>query len=291
MARRVSPAQLRAALQQAQQRQRQAIDKYNREAQQYNRNLTSAINKYNQRVQAHNSRVRAHQNRLRAALSQMSQRVSNVRFVAYHTSVQSMYDSYARLEAVAEGEGLDASYDAILDLAEREMANSVGLANALENPSAPVDAVLPEDVGLSDALLAVSPDLGARWRGAVFALNPRNPDAARHFCTSAREIVVQIIEKYAPDADVRRELPGCECTEQGKPTRRAKLGFLLARRGRREPTLVDFAEKNVSNILELFRTFNDGTHGSAGAFTLQQLGQIRSRVEDGVRFLAAISGV
>lgn len=289
MARRISPAQFQAMARQAQQRQRQAVDNYNREVRRYNSNLQGAVNNYNRAARAHNARVRANRDRLRSSLAQLRQRSATTSFTSYRLSVQTMYESYSRLEHVAEEHGLDADYPELLDLSEREMANSLAVANSLEDPAAPVEEP-PDDGGLGDSLRAVSPDLDARWRGAVFALNPRNPDAARHFCTSAREIVVQLVDQYAPDDEVARHDPRCERTTVGRPTRRAKLGFMVARRGAGAAALAEFADGNVANILELFRTFNDGTHGSAATFSMTQLVQIRRRVEDGIRFLTALTG-
>ena len=38
--------------------------------------------------------------------------------------------------------------------------------------------------------------------------------------------------------------------------------------------------------MQLFRIFNDGTHGLAGTFDFLQLNAIKKRVEDGIMFLA-----
>ena len=43
--------------------------------------------------------------------------------------------------------------------------------------------------------------------------------------------------------------------------------------------------QDMQNIVDLFRIFNDGTHGSAGTFDMQMLSVIRKRVEDGIFFL------
>ena len=43
-------------------------------------------------------------------------------------------------------------------------------------------------------------------------------------------------------------------------------------------------ESDMNNVIELFEVFNEGTHGSAGAFDLPQLQAIRKRVEDGITF-------
>ncbi|MFZ4440298.1 MAG: hypothetical protein ACOYOS_17880 [Syntrophales bacterium] len=134
----------------------------------------------------------------------------------------------------------------------------------------------------------ISNDLDDRWRGAVFALNPRNPDAARHFCTSAREIMTQILETKAPDTVVIEAMPDCARTEQGKPTRRAKVKFFLHRKGMVAEALEEFVEQDMQNIVELFGIFNDGTHGSAGTFDMRTLSVIRKRVEEGIFFLSRL---
>lgn len=59
----------------------------------------------------------------------------------------------------------------------------------------------------------VSEDLMNRWKGAVYALNPQNPDAARHFCTSTREIFTEFIEFKAPDNAVVQYNPNASKTD------------------------------------------------------------------------------
>ena len=147
-----------------------------------------------------------------------------------------------------------------------------------------------ENAELLDGLRKISPDLDDRWNGAVFALNPKNPDAARHFCTSAREIITRILEIKAPDSEVFALLPDCDTTDRGNPTRRSKLRFFLHRQGMTEGTLEEFVENDIDNIIQLFHVFNEGTHGSAGTFDFPQLNAIKKRVEDGIVFLTEIIG-
>ncbi|MBX3059321.1 MAG: hypothetical protein KF770_22860, partial [Anaerolineae bacterium] len=134
-----------------------------------------------------------------------------------------------------------------------------------------------------------SSELDDRWRGALFSLNPSNPDAARHFCTSAREIFTRILEISAPDMEVITQMSGCDLTDQGKPTRRSKLRYLLRRKGMTDKVLEDFVEQDLENIVQLFQVFNDGTHGSAGKFDSSKLASIKRRVEDGIMFLSKIA--
>jgi hypothetical protein len=290
MARRYSASQIRSIMRQAESKRRQAINKYNQAVRQHNQQVRTAVNKYNQSVRNYNARVRAHRQRVRDELSRLRRQRTTVRFKVYRASVDSLYESYERLERRADSEKLDPTYNRVLDLSEREVANSLAVANRLDDGDSTDSEADPlEDAQLLDKLRQFSPDLDDRWQGAVFALHPKNPDAARHFCTSAREIIAQILELKAPDENVFQLLPACEKTDQGKPTRRSKLRYLLDRKGLSEPDLAEFVEHDMDNIVALFRMFNDGTHGSAGTFTLVQLNEIRKRVEDGINFLTEIS--
>ena len=124
---------------------------------------------------------------------------------------------------------------------------------------------------------------------ALYSLSPENPDAARHFCTSTREIVNGILEVSAPDGSVEQAMPGCERTDRGRPTRRARIRFLLVQRGLANEELEDFVAKDVDDITELFRVFNAATHGSAGRFDLRELGAVKERAEAGIFFITRIA--
>ncbi|NER78986.1 MAG: hypothetical protein F6K42_05285 [Leptolyngbya sp. SIO1D8] len=290
MARKVSASQLRSKLRQAQRKTQQAIDKYNREVKRYNHQVKRVVNEYNREVRTYNSRVRANRQRIKRELAKLGgQPTKKTQYVVYHTSVSSLYEAYTDLEQRAEKQNFDPRYNRFLDLSERETANSLEVLNLLSGlePNSE-EASSVQDAMLVDELRKISDDLDSRWQGAVYALNPRNPDAARHFCTSAREIISQILELKAPDADVISLMPSCDMTEQGKPTRRAKLKFLLTQKGMLEDVLEEFVEQDMENIVQLFRVFNDGTHGSAGKFSFQHLNSIKKRVEDGIIFLAEI---
>ncbi|QDU05706.1 hypothetical protein V6x_54470 [Gimesia chilikensis] len=295
MARRISASQFRSKMRQAQQKQRQAINKYNQAVRKHNQNVKTAVNKYNQEVRAHNSRVRANRQRLKSELARLqsqSSTTTTTRFVAYRTSVETLNQSYSQLENRVESRQHDPRFDRVLDLSERETANSLEVTNRILGVDGAGDtpAEQIENAQLHDGLARISDDLNDRWKGAVFALNPTNPDAARHFCTSAREVITQILEIKAPDSDVFAILPDCDTTDRGNPTRRSKIKYFLHKQGLDESSLEEFVENDIENIVQLFRVFNDGTHGSAGTFDLQQLHAIKTRVEDGIVFLTEIIG-
>lgn len=294
MAKRYSASQIRNKIRQAQQKQQQAIRKYNQEVRSYNRGVKAAVNKYNQAVRAHNSRIRANRQRIKNELIRLSSQSSTTKnhYVVYRSSVETLHKSYSRLDNFAESHQLDSRYNRLLDLSERETANSLVVTNRIlgDKKAGETPAEELESAEIQESLQKISPDLDDRWKGAVYALNPNNPDAARHFCTSAREILTNILDIKAPDDKVFALLPDCDTTDRGNPTRRSKIRYFLQCQEISESTLEDFIENDLENIVQLFRIFNDGTHGSAGTFDLQKLNDIKKRVEDGILFLTEIIG-
>ena len=228
MPRRISSSQLRSKIRQAQSKIRQAE---NKQRQAVNK-IYQGIRSYNSKVRTHNARVRANRDRLRRELQKLARTSSRPQYVTFRTSVQTVQHSYAILERREEANIYDDRFNFLLDLSEREAANSVTVINALEgeSPENQQDDTLTPS-GIYELLKELSPDMLDRWHGALFALNPRNPDAARHFCTSARELLAAILDRYAKDDAVRATLSNCDLTDAGKPTRRSKIRFLLNRIG------------------------------------------------------------
>ena len=263
-------------MRQAQARQRQAVSKYNRE------------------VRAYNSRDRANRDRLRRELERLSRTPTRVavRYTVYHRSVMMLQESFDRLEAVAESASWDGDH-ALFDMSEAEAANSVAVLNALNTETPHVNPGEREVMELqattiSDELARIDADLDQRWRGALFALHPGNPDAGRHFCTSSREMLDRMLKQAAPDHDVLVADPGAPKTEQGSPTRRARVVYCLRRRGSYNDSLAAFIDDDIENVVTLFHEFNHGTHGHAGQFDLVNLRAIKLRVENAIRFVAQI---
>lgn len=291
MTRRYTPAQLQSMLRQMQQKQKQAIDKYNQAVRQHNAKVKRAIDDYNREVRAHNARVAANRQRLQSAVRQLqSSSAPSSRFVTFRTSVESVHTSYSRLETAVANTALDPRTEYLVDLSEREAANSVVVAGSLLGTAGTAEQpeVLDHEDIVSE-LSSISPDLENRWRGAVFSLSPGNPDAARHFCASAREIFVRILELSAPEEAVSAANPAAPRTPDGRITRRARLSYLLLKQGIRVDALASFADADLDNVMELFRVFNDGTHGDAGTFSHSQLLGIRRRVENALQFVCHIA--
>lgn len=278
---RKSPAQIRAEI-------RRAVGKYNSGVREVNR----SIDRYNREARAHNSRVRANRARLQQDIRRLqSSQQSSIARMRYRTSVTAFTETFTRLEQRSSGASW-AGTD-LLEFSETETANSIAALNALLEESSAIasDADVEElqTTGIGHELARLNADLDARWRGALFALHPRNPDAARHFCTSAREMLSDMLENVAPTLAVEANDPSCDRTPHGSVSRRARIRFCLRRQGTHTPELEDFVEGDIENVLALFHEFNTGTHGAAGRFTLGQLRALKDRVEHAIRFIVRIA--
>jgi hypothetical protein len=289
MVRRVSPSQLRSQLRQAASRAQRSIDAHNRGVRQFVSKYNQAVSRHNQAVRSYNSRVRAARSRLTQALSRLQTQARTTHYQRFTSSAFVLHASFEALEQ-RFGTAPTPEQEAMLALSEQEAANSLDLASAFAagDSAGPIEG--EESLGssvISEELGALSSDLDKRWRGALYALSPLNPDASRHFCTSAREIIEGILDLRAPKALVAEAMRDCDRTHDGSPTRRSRIRFLLVRRG--VPEAEEFVEKDLDDIVDLFDVFNAGTHGPAGRFVLQELVAVKRRVEDGLRFLMRLA--
>lgn len=295
MVRRVTISQHNSMVRQANQKRAQAVRKYNQEVRTHNQKVKRVqdeqkrqIRKYNQEVSTHNSKVRANRQKIKTELSRLQSKLNSSSFPTFRISVNSLNDAYSHLERGVTDDQIVQNETLVSELPAQENANNLAVMNALLGSE--LDQESSEDQLTTNKIInelsSISPDLDSRWRGALFSLKPQNPDAGRHFCTSAREIFVEIFKIKAPDGEVLIKFPDCGINHENKPTRRAKIHFLLSKKGLFNEGLEDFIEKDIANILELFSIFNEGTHGSAGQFELQKLIAIKKRVEDGIIFLS-----
>lgn len=264
---------------------KRVVDEYNRAIRQHNQNTQSAVRKYNQAVRTHNANARKERHDLARQIATLKSGTSSSRYIEVSQSTYDMYDRFERVEREAQH---NSAVSDLLTLSEREAANSVAVADAFNSEAPVVPEVIP-DSGIIEYLEGFSEDLCDRWRGAIFALNPANTDAARHFCTSVREIFTEILDKWANNDDVLEADGGCEKTPQGTPSRRAKIRYLLKKKGADSPEMLGFIEKDIDDILQLFKVFNEATHGAAGKHGFAKLLTIRQRVEGGIMFLAALA--
>lgn len=277
MVRKISTSQLRSQLRRLESKQRTAINNYNR-----------AIKNYNTQVRKINNELRKNQQKIKSELSKLN---SGLRITTtYSTSVRTLNVSYQRVTDNYEVlENTNSKQEQLYDLIEQENANNLVVANTLNNPNdtAEIEGSLNDSM-IGDKLKILSPDLNDRWNGALYSLNPKNPDATRHFCTSSREIFTDIFDNYAHDEEVFNMFPNCDKTERGNATRRWKIKYFLNKKGIELKGAEEFIDNDIDNILELYHILSDGTHGYAGRYTFIQLKAIKKRVEDGILFLCNI---
>lgn len=301
MVRKMTPAQFKAALNKAQREQKQAIDKYNREARRYNAAVNKAVSDYNREARAYNTKARTHNARVENQRRRLDQEIRRLHsrpaaktFVTYRASVETLARTYTATEESLVGRTITPAGRELVDRGSEEAANSAYLLNAMDGDGELEDDPTEDELrspSMQAELLTFGQDLVDRWTGALFSLSPRNPDAARHFCTSAREVLIAMIDSAAPDFRVAEADPACDRTDKGLPTRRAKVGFLLQRKDIDEESIESLVEQDMDNVLTLFRDFNNGTHGHAGRFTITQLNALRIRVESAIGFIHALCAV
>ena len=193
-----------------------------------------------------------------------------------------------------------ASYDRHRDIASNVLSFARHFNNTLSTPDHDRHTILPlvfpsekpvtppegHELNLlsevARQLEALSPDLLKRWLGALFAVNERNPDAARHFSASVREILIELVDRRIVDSVVVEFSPECERTDKGSPTRREKIRYLVLRK----EGVSDIAAQEIENVVELMHLFNKGTHQNAGHFSHNDLRSMQLRVERGLKFLS-----
>lgn len=267
---------------------RQAQHKAERQLKQIQRDTERKMkNEINKAVNQYNRDVRRNQQKIQSELRKLN---NTSKFkTTYTISVKTLNNSYNTVVENYDEVNSTVKEKEIFNYIESENANSLSVANAIENPELAENInVKLQDSAIGDKLKSLSSDLNNRWIGALYSLNPNNPDATRHFCTSTREIFTYIFEKYALDKDVFAVFPNCDKTDRGNATRRFKIKYFLYKKGIDLTNADEFIDNDIDNILELYHTLSDGTHGEAGRYSMIQLKLIKKRVEDGINFLCEI---
>lgn len=291
MARRISPSQFKSQMRQQINKANQAVNNYNRAVNNYNRQVKQAVNEYNQAVRQHNAKVQHNRSRIQAELRRLNSSSSIRTVTTYRTSVSTVHSAYQRVADTYDTMEYGTPFqEYVYSGIEQENANNLAAANVVLDNSEPSESEYSlQDTQIMDRLSTISTDLDDRWKDALFSLSPQNPDATRHFCTSAREIFTEIFDSKATDKDVFAVMPNCEKTERGNASRRSKIKYFLHKKGIDDSNVEIFVNSDIDNILELFHILSTGTHGTAGRYTFNQLAAIKKRVEDGLIFLCDIA--
>lgn len=295
MVKRISTAKLKSDIRKAERQTKKAVNDYNRQVRKtnrliddYNREIRKVTHEFNRAAREYNAEVKKARRIINREIQRQSSSTRIVVTTEYDKSAFSMLGDYAVVSnTYPEGIEVNSYQNEILDLVENEQANGLITTSSVFG-SMPIEQNTKE-IEIKRALASYSEDLADRWVGAIYSLNPDNPDATRHFCTSARELFTLFIEMNAPDDAVFRYNENAQRTDRGNATRKEKIRFMMRDSGLDE-SVVDFADSDIENILQLFRVLSDGTHGKAGRYTYQELMQIRRRVEHGINFLCTIAG-
>lgn len=290
MAKKFNASQFKSKMRQIENKYNQQVRKINQDISANNRNMKKIVNEYNRAVRQHNSKVIQNRSRIQSELRKLT--TTNRVTTTYGTSVKSVHSAYEKVavnyDVMEQG---SAFQEYVYSEIEQENANNLATATAILDNFEPTTLEYSlQDTKIIEQLSKISTDLDNRWKGALFSLNPNNPDSTRHFCTSTREIFTEIFNTKATDADVFSIMPNCEKTNNGNASRRSKIKYFLYKKGINNDEIEKFVDTDIENILELFHTLSKGTHGEAGKYSINQLSVIKQRVENGLIFLCNIAG-
>lgn len=143
------------------------------------------------------------------------------------------------------------------------------------------------DETLRTQLVSLKPELLNLWEGAKQALTSDNPDRARHFITSFRELFTHVLHLLSPDDDLRGWSTSPKDFVNNRPTRRARLSYIS--RGISHGAFTAFVEKDVAATLAICDLFQAGTHGISNNFSEAQLFALKNRAESAICFMLAIA--
>lgn len=156
----------------------------------------------------------------------------------------------------------------------RELPKEPALAEETESAIEEIEADLL--LSLPAAIEIVNPALFRLWKGAWDALRSENPDKVRHAITSARELVTQVLHSLAPDRSVRSwSREDCHYVNN-KPTRRARLLFIVHRV--HNGPLEAYLNKEIDAWLALMDVFQNGTHSIDPGLSVAHLRTILRKV-------------
>jgi len=96
-------------------------------------------------------------------------------------------------------------------------------------------------------------------QGAEQSLSSRNPDKVRHAITSLRELMTQILHRFAPDDEVKKAFEDPQLFHEGRPTRRARIKYILISKYNND-SLLNVLDKDAAACIDLFNLYQEGTH-------------------------------
>ncbi len=146
------------------------------------------------------------------------------------------------------------------------------------------DLLIENEETLTTLLPKLNPDLLNIWLGAKQTLESDNVERVRHFTTSIRELVTQVLHSLSPDQDVVKWTPNpIEHIQNGKPTRKARLLYIY--RDVNNDYFKSFIEADIKATLQFIDLFQEGTHSVKSKLTEKQLLTIKIKTESTLKYL------
>lgn len=141
-------------------------------------------------------------------------------------------------------------------------------------------------MALERNLPRIHSDLFNLWDGANQALTSPNPDRVRHFCSSFRELMTNVLHHLSPDDGVKKWSSNPSFYRDGRPTREARLMYIC--RDINMGPFQKFVQKDVAATIEFIDLFHEGTHKIKSSFTEEQLLALKAKAESTLAFLMEI---
>jgi len=130
-------------------------------------------------------------------------------------------------------------------------------------------------------------NFGTMLKGAVQALRSDNPDKARHFSISLRELFTHVLHKLSPDDDLRKWSNNRDDYHNDRPTRRARLKYIC--RNINETSFESFVEADTKTSIKFLRLFHGGTHSTRPGYSDPQLKAMLVRMKGLLSFLIEVA--
>jgi len=116
------------------------------------------------------------------------------------------------------------------------------------------------EITFAEFLPIIHSNLFRVWQGAIEALRSNNPDKARHFAVSMRELFREVMHRLAPNDAVHEwsTNPTTDFDDQGNPTRGGRIRYIF--RNVSQAPLSEFAKQNIRTVLTFVDALQPETH-------------------------------
>jgi hypothetical protein len=152
--------------------------------------------------------------------------------------------------------------------------------------SSEVRDVAADEGDVRELLGRLDAGLIALLGGADAARKSSNPDRVRHATTSLRELITHVLHRLSPDDEVRRWTSDPNYFHEGRPTRRARLLYIV--RAVNVPPLDAFTNADVESTVKFIELFQEGTHAVRPGISELQLHALQIRTEGLLRLLLTL---